>query len=237
VDNVLNLFQFIRPVQLDIDQQIFVYTSQIEILKTILDENILNASTFYHQDSSYRLSQLVGHLFKCDRLDIILVILHYNEYNENALQACWNDPKFVSVLTGNPKRRRLFYSLLDDKSIGTCLALNTDLLFILLQKKECKLMKKLFRLSPSLIHRLDADGNDPLLYICLKVRGCRHRIIEYLIKIERDSQRRNVKNENVFDALQLRRNRDLVKNLIQHNIIQIDHDSERIKVISVKQSK
>jgi hypothetical protein len=74
-------------------------------------------------------------------------------------------------------------------------------------------------------------------YVCLKVRGCRHRIIEYLIKIERDSQRRNVKNENVFDALQLRKNGDLVKNLIQHNIIQIDHDSERIKVISVKQSK
>ncbi|CAF3931898.1 unnamed protein product, partial [Rotaria sordida] len=126
---------FISPIQLNIDQEIFVYTSQIEILKIVLDENILNVAM--------------------------------------------------------PSDELLPYNF--TKSLGNIIIYNR------LEKKECKVVKQLLNLSPSLIHRLDEDGNDPLLYVCLKVRGRRHRLIEYLIKMESDLQRRNSKDENVFD--------------------------------------
>jgi ankyrin repeat protein len=72
-------------------------------------------------------------------------------------------------MTQNRKKRQLLHALFDETHLRTRLT-STDLLFILLQKKECELVKKLLKLSPSLIHRLDEDGNDPLLYVC------RHRL-------------------------------------------------------------
>jgi hypothetical protein len=224
VCNFLEFFDFICPIQLDIDQEIFIYTSQIEILKIILDENMLR------EIIPCTLSRSFGNLFKCYRLDMILFILQYDEYVRNIFQPCWTDLKFIGILTGSPMRRRLFHSVLDNKAIGIWLSTNLDLLFILLKKKECKLVKKFFSLSPSLIHQLDEDGNDPLLYICLKVRGCRHRLIEYLIKIDCDLERRNFRDENFYDALKLKRNRNLLEKLIQHEIIHIDQNSGEIKV-------
>ncbi len=100
---------------------------------------------------------------------------------------------------------------------------NIDLLFILLQKKECKLIKKLVKILPSVVHQWDEDGNDPLLYVCLKVRGCRHRLVEFFIEMGCDLQRRNSKGENFIDVLQLKRNRKLLENLLERETVQIDH--------------
>ncbi|CAF4660848.1 unnamed protein product [Rotaria sp. Silwood2] len=41
-------------------------------------------------------------------------------------------------------------------------------------REKRKLLEKLLKLSPYLINQLDEKGNDPLLYIRLKVHGCRH---------------------------------------------------------------
>ena len=79
---------------------------------------------------------------------------------------------------------------MDDRSLDLLFS-KKDLIFILLDKKERILLKKILKLSPNLIHQLDDDGNDPLLYICLNVSGCRHRIIEFLIQMGADLQRRN----------------------------------------------
>ena len=76
-------------------------------------------------------------------------------------------------------------------------------LFILLKKKACKLVRKFFKKFPILIHRCDEDGSDPLLYVCLKVRGCRHRLVKFLIEMGCDFQRRNSKGENFLDVLRL----------------------------------
>jgi ankyrin repeat protein len=105
------------------------------------------------------------------------------------------------------------------------------LLFLLLKKKECQVLQKILRSSSELIHQVDEDGNDPLLYICLKVRGCRHRIIEFLIMMGCDLYRRNLNNENFIDAIQLRRNQSLLKNLLENEIIKIDDQSGQIQVI------
>ncbi|CAF5132308.1 unnamed protein product [Rotaria sp. Silwood1] len=137
----------------------------------------------------------------------------------------------------NQKRKQLFHAILDNKSLGLWLATSTDLVFVLLQRKQYAFLKKLFHQSPLLIHRLDEDGNDPLLYACLKERGCRHRIVEYLIEMGCDVQRKNLQDETFSDALQLKGNRNLLEKLIEHEIIQIDHKSNKIKVYLVKQSQ
>jgi hypothetical protein len=233
ISHFSELLNFISPVKLRIDQEIFVYTSQSEILKILFDENILNP-TITDFNSSHTYSQYLGNLFICNRFDLVSTIFHHNEHVRDAFENCWDDPKFVGILTGDSIRRRVFQSVLDDASIETWLATTTNLLFILLQKRECRYVKKLFNLSPSLIDRLDTDGNDPLLYVCLKVRGCRQRLIEYLLKIGCDGQRRNSHGENFLDALQLERNRNLLKKLIEQETIEIDDDSGEIKINAIK---
>ncbi|UJR06906.1 hypothetical protein I4U23_011196 [Adineta vaga] len=70
--------------------------------------------------------------------------------------------------------------LTDEKPFETCLA-NKDLVFILLQKKERKLLEKVLPLSPSLIDELDGNGYHLSCYVCLKVHGCRNRLVDMLI--------------------------------------------------------
>lgn len=229
VHSYMELLQFIPSIEFPIEQEIIIYTSQREILQILFNENILVepiSSDLTLLDSG---SKYLGHLFTCSRLDMILFILHNNEQILSHFQSSWDDPNFIGITTGNPMRRRLLHTVLDDELIGTWLGITTNLLFILLQKKECKLVKKLISISPSLINRLDDDDNDPLLYVCLKVRGSRHRLIEYLIKIGCDTQRKNLNNVSFMDTLQLERNRKLLKNLIEHEIIEINPDSGEIK--------
>jgi len=105
---------------------------------------------------------------------------------------------------------------------------SSDLLFIFLQKKQCKLIKHLLKSVLFLIHRFDEAGNDALLYVCLTVGGCRHRLVEYLITMGCDLQRKNLKGEDFTETLQLARNRELLKKLIEHEIIRIDNDSGEV---------
>ncbi|CAF0822020.1 unnamed protein product [Adineta steineri] len=93
---------------------------------------------------------------------------------------------------------------------------------IMTNKKERKLIKQLLEIFPHLISEVDNDGNDPLLYICLKVYGCRHRIIEHLIKMGSDLKRRNIQGQNFMAVLQLPRNRKLLKTLYEKEIIKND---------------
>jgi ankyrin repeat protein len=93
------------------------------------------------------------------------------------VQSYFNRPnnirRNVNMLTGSPERRELFKIFTDLKPLKSWIV-SKDLLFLLLQKKERTLLEKLFRSSLFLINQVDENGNNPLLYICLKNRGCRH---------------------------------------------------------------
>ncbi|CAF4324433.1 unnamed protein product [Rotaria sp. Silwood2] len=230
----LDILQMISSIQLNIDHEIFVYTSQIEILKILLDENILNETMYWNVEFYKTFQQPLKNLIISNRLDIILFVFNYNEQIKNFFQKSWNSEIIVDIIMGNQKRKQLFHAILDNKSLAIWLATSTDLLFVLLQRKQYTFLKKLFHQSPLLIHRLDEDGNDPLLYACLKARGCRHRIVEYLIEMGCDLERRNLQDKNFSDALQLEGNKNLMEKLIEHEIIQIDHESKEIKVHLIK---
>ncbi|CAF0891761.1 unnamed protein product [Adineta steineri] len=91
--------------------------------------------------------------------------------------------------------------------------------FLLLKKRERKLLEQLLQSSPEFINELDEDENDALLYTCLKVSGLRHRIIELLIKMGSNMERRNSQGLNFMDTFQLSRNRSLSKKLVEFEII------------------
>lgn len=214
-----DLLNYISSAPLDVHQEIFVYTSQVEILKILFQRNILNPPP-YDDDPPDALWKHLSHLFTYNRLDLILTLLRFDDHIHHRFTNCWNHPNIINFLTGSREKRRILQSFLDHSEAGIWLTITTKLLFILLDKKESKLIKRLFQQFPSLIDRLDEEGNDPLLYICLKVRGCRERLIEYLLKQGCDTQRRNIHGENFLSALHLEKNRTLLQKLLEHEILE-----------------
>ncbi|CAF1060255.1 unnamed protein product [Adineta steineri] len=236
-DILLDILYYLNKVNLtepSTYEEIFIRTSQMEILRIILHEYDLKDVTSCDKHDTF--SQSICNLIKNNQLDKIRFIYSENAHIRNLFHRTKTSQQIVDIMTGNRKKRQLFKVLLSDIQLRPWLT-SSDLLFILLQKKQCKLVKHLLKLSPLLVHRLDKDGNDALLYVCLKVRGCRHRLIKFLIEIGCDLQRMNSKLENFIDALQLTRNRTLLEKLIEHETIQIDNISTEIQVILTNQSQ
>ena len=218
------LFDIVNMIELPellTSEEIFIHTTQKEILRIIMDEySQIDITSFDH------FSQIVCNLFKNNQLNIIQ-FLYIDEHIQNLFHRMKIPSQIVDIMTANQKKKQLFQIFLYDASFAAWLA-NLDLLFILLQKRQCKLIKHLLKSVPSLIHRLDENGNDALLYVCLSVRGRRHRLVEYLISMGCDLQRKNLEGENFLDTLQLARNRELLRKLIEHEIIQIDNNAGEV---------
>ncbi|CAM2722605.1 unnamed protein product [Rotaria socialis] len=168
-------------------QTIRAHLTDVEIQN--LDKELKASSISSDADETFQ--RIVGNLIKSDQLAVIRFIYADNECARIFFQRFWNSRQNVDIMTANRKRRRkLFGALLNGRQSSTWL-INSNLLWILLQKKERKLVKQLLKLSPLLINRLDEDGNNLLLYVCFKVRGCRHGLIEFLIEMGCDVQAKN----------------------------------------------
>jgi hypothetical protein len=227
-----SLFDILRMISTDevINQStLFIQSVQWKILEIVVNENALTSTPTWQEDEDNAFRVILSTFIKSNRLYTIIFLYirlqnvgcYFNKSN--------NIRQNVNMLTGSSQGRRLFKIFLDEKPLKSWL-ISKDLLFLLLQKKERTLLEKILRSSSFFINQVDEDGNDPLLYICLKVRGCRHRIIKFLITIGCDLQRRNVNGENFFDAIQLRRNRSLLEDLLKDEIIKIDGESGQIQL-------
>ncbi|CAF4726640.1 unnamed protein product [Rotaria sp. Silwood1] len=224
---LLDILNIIIPRNVVRNHEIFFDASLIGLLDLILNEYSLEDKILLDKDFGDIFQRILDNLIENNQLHTLLSIYDANEHIQNIFRNSWNNRKYVNIMTRNRTARQFFNALLDDHLFRTWLT-STDLLFILLQKKECKIVKKLLKLSPPNVHQIDENGNDPLLYICLKVRGCREFLVEFLIEMECDMQRRNLKGENLIDALQLERNRQLLERLIEREVIQIDNISGEI---------
>jgi hypothetical protein len=226
---VLDVFSKSKPVK---DNQIYIQTTQIEIFKILLDEYmLLEPTTIWDDENSIdRFRHILDGLARTNRFDVLLLVYCYYK----PVQKFFNNPnniqQNVNMLTGSRERRQLFHRFIDGKPCESWLS-GQDLIFILLQKKERKLIEKLLKSLSFLIDQVDKVGNNLLLYVCLKVSGCRHRIVEFLIKMKCDTERRNLIGENFSDALQLPRNRNLLKNLMKLRVVKIDDVSGPIRFI------
>ena len=209
--------------------KIFIENVQWVIFELIVNENISTSTTQWEEEQENEFRLILTNLIKADLLSVILILYH----RLSNIQSYFNKPnnihRNVNILTGISTGRELFKIFLNEQPLKTWL-INKDLLFLLLQKKERTLLEKLLKSSSFLINQIDEYGNDPLLYMCLKVRGCRHRIIKFLIMIGCDIQRRNLNNENFFDVIQLKRNQSLLKDLLGDEIIKINDESGEIQL-------
>jgi hypothetical protein len=213
---ILDVFSKSRFIK---KNDIFIQTTQLEILKILLDEYmLLPIIEQYDEDLTDRFRYILDGLIRINRFDVILLIYHRYKPVRDFFNNRINIRKNVNMMTGNRIRRELFSKLIDENPLENWL-INEDLIFILLEKKERILLEKLLKSSLFLIHQLDQYGNNLLLYISLKVSGCRHRIIEFLIQMGCDPYRRNFKGQNFLDTLQLQKNRRLLENLIKRKSI------------------
>ncbi|CAF1510943.1 unnamed protein product [Adineta ricciae] len=199
-------------------KNMFIQATQWGIVQIIADEY----SLFEHETSddyycSYAIRGVLKNLMKNSRIDILRYICRHSTFQDD-ISSPGNIRETVNILTSGRSHRRLFCEILNDESFDF-LRSNKTLIFILLDKKERQIVENLVNRSRDVLNQLDADGNDPLLHVCLKVAGCRHRIIEYLLKMGSNTERRNFEGRNFTDALQLPRNEKLLKHLREHEII------------------
>jgi len=218
-DNDHYVFDLLEMIS-KIHNNLFIRTVQLEILKIVVDEYAIKANQQWDEYLLDRFQQILKKLIKEHRLDVIKYIQDHIQLKQFIIQPN-HTRECLNIITRNQLERRYFCKIANDNLLDLVFS-QQHLIFILLDKKERKLLEKMLKLSPYLIHQLDEDGNDPLLYITLKVYGCRHRIIEMLIKMGSDLQGRNLNGQNFMEILQLPRNKKLFQNLIEHEIIKID---------------
>ena len=215
----LDLLSNIDTVPMSPEQTIFVHSCQREIFKTVVDGYLFRETVIWDDQVCREWETVLCKLIQKQRWDMFALMFEHNEHVRELFQRSWNAKKMLNMISKDRMTRRLFRTVLQETAVGMWLAVDTDLILILLQHRERELLEVLFQLSPSLIHRVDEDGNDPLLYTALKVRGCRHRLIEYLIKIGCDMRRVNYYEADFQQALQLKKNHNLREKLLDHEII------------------
>jgi hypothetical protein len=207
-----SLMQGISLSELITHNNQFLETMQKEILKRILDDYAEKTKPISSTDAKHVFNSLVRHLIKNERFNEISFFYRYNESMKYFFDAPDNIRLILHrMLTSQPGRQCL--DMLIDQNLLKPFVTNKKSIFFLLEKKEIRFIKKLFHIYPSLINILDEDGNDPLLYVSLKVDGRRYSLIRCLIEMGCNQQRHNVKGQTFIDALQLQINRRLLKAL------------------------
>ena len=225
--------QFATSLANDIGEQIVIETSQMAILKILFDEMAERQIVWDEQcDASFK--NRLRNLIRTERLDLILFIDRQGSLMSDFLNRSANFGQLIDMMTGSRAARRLLQQLLETKPPVSWLS-SAKLLFVLLEKKECRSIRKLLQRIPTLIHQLDEEGNDPLLFVCLKVSGCRHRLVEFLVAMGSDWQRRNSHDEHFFQVLQHRRNRTLLERLIEHGVIATDSVTGEFRVSPIEE--
>ncbi|CAF1003499.1 unnamed protein product [Adineta steineri] len=206
---------------------IIVQTTEMEIIKILLNELSLALNESCDDEPNHSLVYALYRLIRYDRMDIFLVMYRHNKTVRDLFQKTDYMEKNVNIMLGNHKRKQLLNQLIDEKPLNTCFT-TKKFLFQLLSKKQFEMVKKLLKLSISVLNEIDEDGNDILLYLCLKVRGCRHRFIEYLIKMGCNTQRINYCGQSFFNVIELKQNQKLLKKLFEHEIILFDNLTGKI---------
>ncbi|CAF2785736.1 unnamed protein product [Rotaria sp. Silwood2] len=236
-ESIFDILDMIYSIELAYKNGILIKTIQYEILNIIIDNYVSTVTAPWDENLNEKFRSILSSLIKKNRLDIVLLLHRRIEHVQHFFNQLRNNPrKGINFMTGSRIGRELFNILIEKKPLETCFT-DKELLFILLQKKERKSLQKLLQLSPLLLDQSDENGNDPLLYVCLKVRGCRHRIVEFLLKIGCNPQRQNFNGENFVDAIKLSRNRTLLEKLVEEAVIKIDDESGMVQLILEEQKE
>ena len=212
-DNLFDMLEYLTKIS----DNSFIRTIQFELTKILLEQYKAQANQVWDGYTTIHFKLIIQQCVEKRQFDILKYIYLHGHFQQitndrDHVRAC------VNAITINQTERRFFSERLDQEMLDVLFP-PRHFIFILIEKKERTLLKKVLKLLPNLIDQLDDDGNDPLLYLSLKVNGCRHRIVEMLIQMGSNLERRNFQGQSFMETLQLKRNHKLHQQLIDHEII------------------
>ena len=183
-----------------------------QIVKIILDEYTKRIPVQLRTNSyvNYNFLHLIKTLSSSNRCDELLFFCQYNQHVKEQLNRDNIRRRLLRVLLATRQSRHFFNQFIDQKILDSWLT-NQQWIFYLVKRKETRFLEKLLQVYPSLKHTLDQDGNDLLLYGCLKVTGRRYSMIEFLSELSCHQQRQNNQGLTWIDTLQLEHNRKLLQ--------------------------
>ncbi|CAF1295423.1 unnamed protein product [Adineta ricciae] len=211
-ESLFAVLKMIGKTETSPQNNLVIQTVQREVLNIIVEENILMPALPWQEEDDRAFQSIFAKLIEQNRLDVLLLIYHQLPIVRLYFEESKNLSKTLNILTGSSPGRQLLKLFFDEKPVETWL-ISKEFFFLLLSKKERQFIERILKLKPELVHTMDEYGNNPLMYVCLKVRGCRQRIVQYLIQIGCDVQQRNHEGENFFDAIQTKNNQKLRKQL------------------------
>ncbi|CAF1271294.1 unnamed protein product [Adineta steineri] len=214
--------------QVKYDRNIIIRTTQRELIKILLNEYLKTITAWNDDWSKHLFTRTLNRFIKNDHIDTILMMYQQNQLFRNYFHMTNYIEENMNIMLGSRMGKQLFNQLIDENSLNTCFT-TRKCLFELLNKKQFQILKKIIKLSISVLNETDENGNDLLLYLCLKVHGCRHCFIQYLIEIGSNVQRINVFGQSFFDVIQLKQNQKLLKKLFEHEVLVIDNLTGKIK--------
>ncbi|CAF4222191.1 unnamed protein product, partial [Adineta steineri] len=192
----------------NMDDNLLIELTNMELLKMIVEETVFNDTT----DNDWletSLRRTIKNVVKAKQFNVIVYLAQSERI---PWKKTFNEPnhirKFINSIMHDQSGRRFLLQIMKTTS-KDFLSSKKEFFFILLEKRERKLLEQVLQSSPEFLNELDEDENDALLYTCLKVSGLRHRIIELLIKMGSNMERRNSQGLNFMDTLELPRNRSL----------------------------
>jgi hypothetical protein len=194
-----------------------------KIVKIILDEYTKKIPVQLRTSSYVNLNflSLIKTLSRSNRFDELLFFCQYNRYFKERLDRDNNRRRLLHILLATRQSRHFFDQFIHQKILDSWLT-NQQWIFYLVKRKETRFLEKLLQIYPSLKHTLDQDGNDLLLYGCLKVTGRRYSMIEFLSEVRCHQQRQNNHGLTWIDTLHLEHNRKLLQWLKTKGIINVD---------------
>jgi hypothetical protein len=120
---------------------IFNENAQWEILKIITDIYILTGATSWPNNEDDRFQSILGDLINRNRVDVILFIYHRLDHVRHFFNQSSHCRTIVDNMTDIQRGRQLLKTFMDEKLLERWVT-GKDLVFILLQKKERKLLEK-----------------------------------------------------------------------------------------------
>eukprot|EP01084_Bolivina_argentea_P239196 402047_1 len=164
-----------------------------------------------HFESDDKIS--ITHMIYAKRYDVLKTLLQETNL---IFSGFFSDPfvskNYCGFLASKSRRKEFKHIFLKNDIIRNKLLYPSNysngkfetesLLFVLLKKKERKLIQYIFKMEKDNIDKLltltDKNGNNALLFIC-GIRGKTEKIIRFLIKMGADISVRNNANETIFD--------------------------------------
>ncbi|CAF0857302.1 unnamed protein product [Adineta steineri] len=219
--NFISLLQSICFSELIIHNNCVVEIITKEIFKLLFDEYAKKIGVIesYWKDQFFK---LIKKLIEQKRIDEILFFYQYNQQIKSFFDTPDHTQKLIRLLLGSRVGRQLFDRFLKKKLLESWL-IYKEWIFYLVKKREIGFLKIIFDIYPSLVHILDKDGNDLLLYTCLKVVGPRYSLMRILIQAGCNQQRENGLGQTLMDALQLEPNRDVLEFLKNEGVIKVNN--------------